>query len=88
MSAVAYTSMSMEERDIMLLYSESHSDSDKHFHLLECFLFYSYSFKNFPSAGCYVKAANQVREEASQIGPIVQIHVCKDLFSFSLLLFS
>lgn len=44
MTAVAYTSLSMEGRDIMVLFSESHSESDKIFHLLECFLFYSYSF--------------------------------------------
>lgn len=74
MSAVAYTSMSM------VLFSESHSESDKVFHLLECFLFYSYSSLNFLSASCYVKAEKQAREEASQIASIVQIHVCKDLY--------
>lgn len=66
----------------MVLFSESHSESDKVFHLLEHFLFYSCSFLYLLSDGCYVKAEKQARDEASQITPIVQIHVCKDLFFF------
>lgn len=66
----------------MVLFSESHSESGDVFHLLEHFLFYSYYFLYFLSAGCYVKAEKQAREEASQIAPTVQIHVCKDLFFF------